>query len=177
MIDSKKGWRLPTPKEWLDAYEFSDFRNIIQTKGYWTSEKKSYDSAKYFYGSRRAIFSGFVKLNQSVLCVHGKVTGSKKALGQGKSFDQEKMMREFKALLGNKSSFAHKTFIRNYKDIPEAQMQVDTVRTRLEMLSEDSSADYSIVVKESEDTLGCFLFGCEDPLKLPDFQSDFHIKN
>ena len=44
------------------------------------------------------------------------------------------------------------------------------------MLTEDSSADYTKVVKESEDTLGCFLFGCEDPLKLPDFQSDFHIK-
>ena len=30
--------------------------------------------------------------------------------------------------------------------------------------------------QEAEDTLGCFLFGCEDPLILPDYQNNFHVK-
>ena len=163
--DSKRGWRLPTPNEWQDASKIREFRDRIKGRGYWTSEKTGFDTAKYFYGNQNTTFSGFVNLNQSVLCVHGS-----------SSFDKDKMMSDFNKLRSNRSKLAHRAFIKNYKDEPEAQMQVDTIRTRLEMLSEDRSGDYLKVVKEAEDTLGCFLFGCEDPLILPDYQNNFHVK-
>jgi hypothetical protein len=39
--------------------------------------------------------------------------------------------------------------------------------------------EYQAIIKASEDTAGCgFLsFGCEDPLKMPNYDSDFHLKH
>ncbi len=164
--DSKKGWRLPSPQEWKDASKKTEFRGLIRGKGYWTSEKTGFDTAKYFYGNQNKTFSGIMNLNQSVLCVHGSDQGT------------DEMNIEFNRLKSNPSKLAHRAFIKKYEKMPGAESKVNLIRQRLNALSRNSSESYESyerVVRESEDTLGCFLFGCDDPLKLPPYRNDFHI--
>jgi uncharacterized caspase-like protein len=163
LYDSKRGWRLPSPKEWQDASKIKEFRDLIKGKGYWTSEKTGFDTAKYFSGNQKTTFSGFVNLNQSVLCVHGNDSVA------------DEMNTEFNRLKSNPSKLAHRAFIKKYEKRPGAESKVNLIRQRLKALSGNSREDYERVVRESEDTLGCFLFGCDDPLRLPTYKSDFHI--
>ena len=131
--EGNRDWRLASPKEWASASEKNEFKSklIQSSQSYWTSKKRNFNQAFYFYGSTQLVFSGSTKLNQRVLCV------------QGKGFDIAQMQRDYNSLQSNKSILAHKAFIRNYKNDPQAENQVATIRNRLRMLEQKNSSNSS----------------------------------
>ncbi len=131
--EGNRDWRLASPEEWVSASEKNEFKSklIQSSQSYWTSKKRNFNQAFYFYGSTQLVFSGSTKLNQRVLCV------------QGKGFDIAQMQRDYNSLQSNKSILAHKAFIRNYKNDPQAENQVATIRNRLRMLEQKNSSNSS----------------------------------
>ncbi|MDP7500334.1 MAG: caspase family protein [SAR324 cluster bacterium] len=131
--EGNRDWRLASPKEWASASKKNEFKSklIQSSQSYWTSKKRNFNQAFYFYGSTQLVFSGSTKLNQRVLCV------------QGKGFDIAQMQRDYNSLQSNKSILAHKAFIRNYKNDPQAENQVATIRNRLRMLEQKNSSNSS----------------------------------
>ena len=131
--EGNRDWRLASPEEWVSASEKNEFKSklIQSSQSYWTSKKRNFNQAFYFYGSTQLVFSGSTKLNQRVLCV------------QGKGFDIAQMQRDYNSLQSNKSILAHKAFIRNYKNDPQAENQVATIRNRLLMLEQKQSSNSS----------------------------------
>ena len=129
--EGNRDWRLASPKEWASASKKNEFKSklIQSSQSYWTSKKRNFNQAFYFYGSTQLVFSGSTKLNQRVLCV------------QGKGFDIAQMQRDYNSLQSNKSILAHKAFIRNYKNDPQAENQVATIRNRLLMLEQKQSSN------------------------------------
>ncbi len=129
--EGNRDWRLASPKEWASASKKNEFKSklIQSSQSYWTSKKRNFNQAFYFYGSTQLVFSGSTKLNQRVLCV------------QGKGFDIAQMQGDYNSLQSNKSMLAHKAFIRNYKNDPQAENQVATIRNRLLLLEQKQSSN------------------------------------
>ena len=73
------------------------------------------------------------------------------------------MNTEFNRLKSNPSKLAHLAFIKKYEKRPGRESKVNLIRQRLRALSGNSREDYERVVRESEDTLGCFLLGVMTP--------------